>query len=1183
AHHTDTPHLEELTLHTPLTLPDPTPHHLQIRTTTPDTTHHRTLTISSRPEHTTTWTLHATGTLTTPPPATGADLVGWPPPRAEAVDLDGLYDRFAEAGYGYGPAFRGLTAAWRRDDEVFAEIALDPRQHADATGCTAHPALLDAALQASALLTGQDGQARLPFSWTGVSAHASGATSLRVRVSADGPEAVRLDAYDLAGRPVLTVDSLVLRPVGAGAFAPAADGDRLFRLDWQAVGGGPVGSWVPLDAFDPTGGEEPVPPVLFADCPTGDSTGADGTGADDGGTDDGGTDGGADATGSTDGPDPAARLHRTVAGALALVRNWLAEERFADSRLVLRTVGAVHTRPGDRPVDLAQAAVWGLLRSVQNEHPDRFVLLDTEHPGILPSSLPPEGENQLALRGSEFLVPRLAAAARPELLTPPPDEPLWRLEATGDGTPEGVALLPYVPAPLGAGEVRIAVRAAGMNFRDVAVTLGLTPDQQGLGSEGAGVVLEVGAEVTDLAPGDRVLGIFGSAFGPRAVADRRTVARIPDGWSFAQAASVPVVYLTAYYGLFDLGGLRHGESVLVHAASGGVGLAAVQLARHAGAEVFGTASEHKWGVLREAGLPDGRLASSRTLEFADRFLAATLGRGVDVVLNCLAREFVNASLRLLPGGGRFLELGKTDIRSAERIAADHPGVGYRAFDLMEAGPERIGEMLTEILALFDRGVLTPLPLTCWDVREAPQALRHLSQARHVGKNVLLLPTPLDPEGTVLITGGTGTLGRLVARHLVTGHGVRHLLLASRRGPQAEDAGALVAELAELGARATVAACDVADRGALAGLLAGVPGDRPLTAVVHAAGLLDDGLAESLTDEQLSRVLRPKADAAIALHELTADEDLAAFVLFSSGAGLLGTPGQANYAAANAVLDGLAVRRGAEGRPGLSVGWGLWEERSALTERIGGAELRRMARGGVGALSSAEGLALLDLALAGPHHYLLAARVDRAALRADGPALWSGLVRRSRPRAAAARPGGQAASGLLEQLATLSAAESHRLLLDLVRGHAAAVLGHSSPERIRPARPFKEIGFDSLTGVELRNRLVTATGVRLPAAMVFDYPTPEALARRLAAKAAERSPAATAADPDALLAGLEQWEAMLATLDPEAPVREELARRLREVLARTAERPPAGAASADAIVAATDDEIFAYLDQQLEGQ
>ncbi|MFE2729213.1 SDR family NAD(P)-dependent oxidoreductase, partial [Kitasatospora sp. NPDC059327] len=1129
--------------------------------------------------HTTTWTLHATGTLTTPPPTTTPhhDLTTWPPPRAETVDLDGLYERFAEAGYGYGPAFRGLTAAWRRNDEVFAEIALDPRRHAEAAGCTAHPALLDAALQACALLTGQSGQARLPFSWTGVSAHASGATSLRVRVSADGPEAVRLDAYDLTGRPVLTVDSLVLRPVGADAFGPAADGDRLFRLDWQPVGGGPVGSWVPLDAFDPTDAEEPVPPVLFADCPTGDDT--DGGGRDDTGTDGGG----ADATGSADGPDPAARLHRTVARALALVRNWLAEERFAGSRLVLRTVGAVRTRPGDRPVDLAQAAVWGLLRSAQNEHPDRFVLLDTEHPGVLPSSLPPEGENQLALRGSEYLVPRLAAAARPELLTLPAGEPLWRLEATGDGTPEGVAPLPYVPAPLGAGEVRIAVRAAGVNFRDVAVTLGLTPDQQGLGSEGAGVVLEVGAEVTDLAPGDRVLGIFGSAFGPQAVADRRTVARIPDGWSFARAASVPVVYLTAYYGLFDLGGLRHGESVLVHAASGGVGLAAVQLARHAGAEVFGTASEHKWEVLREAGLPDGRLASSRTLEFADRFLATTLGRGVDLVLNCLAREFVNASLRLLPGGGRFLELGKTDIRSAERIAADHPGVGYRAFDLMEAGPERIGEMLTEILALFDRGVLTPLPLTCWDVREAPQALRHLSQARHVGKNVLRLPAPLDPEGTVLVTGGTGTLGRLVARHLVTGHGVRHLLLASRRGPRADEAGALVAELADLGARATVVSCDVADRGALAGLLAGVPADRPLTAVVHAAGLLDDGLAESLTDEQLSRVLRPKADAAIALHELTVDEDLAAFVLFSSGAGLLGTPGQANYAAANAVLDGLAVRRGAEGRPGLSIGWGLWEERSALTERIGGAELRRMARGGAGALSSAEGLALLDLALAGPHHYLLAARVDRAALRADGPALWSGLVRRSRARAVVARPGEQAASGLLERLATLSAAESHRLLLDLVRGHAAAVLGHSSPERIRPARPFKEIGFDSLTGVELRNRLVAATGVRLPAAMVFDYPTPEALARRLAAKAAERVPAATAADPDALLAELERWETVFATLDPETPVREELAHRLREVLARTLERPPAEAASADAIVAATDDEIFAYLDQQLEGQ
>ncbi|TPQ23052.1 zinc-binding dehydrogenase, partial [Streptomyces sporangiiformans] len=269
--------------------------------------------------------------------------------------------------------------------------------------------------------------------------------------------------------------------------------------------------------------------------------------------------------------------------------------------------------------------------------------------------------------------------------------------------------------------------------------------------------------------------------GPYAVTGRSFLARIPEGWSYEQAASLPIVFLTAYYGLKDLGGLEQGQTVLVHSAAGGVGMAAMQLARYFGAEVFATASPGKWDALRSLGLDDGHIASSRDLEFEQRFLEATDGRGVDVVLNSLAREFVDTSLRLLPRGGRFLEMGKTDQRDPGQVAQDHPGVRYQAFDLVEAGPERTQEMLVEVLRLFEEGVLEPLPITTWDVRRAKDALRHLSQAKHVGKVVLTVPRALDPEGTVLITGGTGTLGGELARHLVAEQGVRHLLLTSRRG------------------------------------------------------------------------------------------------------------------------------------------------------------------------------------------------------------------------------------------------------------------------------------------------------------------------------------------------------------------------------------------------------------------
>ena len=266
-----------------------------------------------------------------------------------------------------------------------------------------------------------------------------------------------------------------------------------------------------------------------------------------------------------------------------------------------------------------------------------------------------------------------------------------------------------------------------------------------------------------------------------ALADQRLLADLPEGWSFAEGASVPIVFFTAYYSLLRSCDCQAGGAAVVHAGTGGVGMAAIQLASHLGVEVFATASPGKWGVLRGMGLEEDHIASSRDLEFAHRFTDVTGGRGMDVVLDCLAGEFVDASLGLLGEGGRFVEMGKTDIREPAEVASAHPGVSYRAFDLLDAGPERIQEMFGELLALFGSGAALPLPVTAWDVRHAPEAFRFMSQARHVGKNVLTLPATRELSGTVLITGGTGGLGRLIAEHMASTHGVRHLLLTSRRG------------------------------------------------------------------------------------------------------------------------------------------------------------------------------------------------------------------------------------------------------------------------------------------------------------------------------------------------------------------------------------------------------------------
>ncbi|HEU5109658.1 MAG TPA: SDR family NAD(P)-dependent oxidoreductase, partial [Micromonosporaceae bacterium] len=814
--------------------------------------------------------------------------------------------------------------------------------------------MLDAALH-GILLAGADSsaerQARLPFAWSGVSLHATGATSVRVRLAPTGEDAVTVSVADTTGAPVVSVESLVTRPIaGDLGGAGARDEQRwLFALDW-----------VPAP-------EPAARPARWAVL-----------GADDLGIEDAARfDGPAALVSGVDGAVPDVVLYAAPASGavvhdvLGVVQEWLAAEALESCPLVVVTRQAVAAGIDEDVPNLAQAPVWGLLRSVQAEHPDRFVVVDADAGGDVSDAVAVAlgGEPQVAVRGGQVLVPRLGRVGADGELVPPVGEPAWRLDGRNKGTLDRIELVasPQVLEPLAEGQVRIQVRAAGLNFRDPLIALGVIEGPEVQRGEGSGVVLEVGPGVTGLAAGDHVFGFINGSFGSVAVAGHQVLRRKLPEWSFEQAASVPITFLTAWYGLHELAKVGPGDVVLVHAAAGGVGIAAVQLARHLGAEVFGTASPGKWDTLRALGLDDDHIASSRTIEFEQRFLETTGGRGVDVVLDSLSGEFVDASLRLMPRGGRFLEIGKTDIRDADWVAQAHPGVRYQAFDLDEAGQQRLGEMLDELLVLFGSGAVTLSPITTWQITRSVDAFRCLSQAKQVGKIVLTLPRPLDPDGAVLVTGGTGVLGALLARHLVTGHGVRHLVLTSRRGPAAEGAAELRDELTALGAQVTIAACDAADRSALAGLLDGLA--VPLTGVVHAAGVIDDTTVESLTARHLDAVLGPKVDAAINLHELTRDMDLAMFVMFSSAAGILGSAGQANYAAANATLDALAQHRRAQGLPATALAWGLWGEASGMTAHLDDTDLARMSRGGIQPLTTVEGMALFDTAT----------RLDRASV------------------------------------------------------------------------------------------------------------------------------------------------------------------------------------------------------------
>ncbi|MFE2857878.1 acyltransferase domain-containing protein, partial [Streptomyces lavendulae] len=628
--------VEELTVLAPLPLAEEAVH-LQLTVGPPDGAGLRPLQIHSRPggaDADLPWTRHVTGTLgTAAGPEADDAFTSWPPAGATPVDVSGHYGFLESLGYEYGPAFRGLTAAWRSGEDLYAEVALDEALAEEADSFGLHPALLDAALHVLGLNGpgDEDRPVRLPFAWSGVRLHAGGARELRVRISPAGPEAVSVHVADADGQPVASVDSLVLR-AGSPVPGAVAGADSLFRPEWTplalpeadgaawAVLGSP-GLAGALDAAayaDLRAPEGDVPSVVVVEglAPSDD--------------------------------DLAGVTREATCRALGLAQAWLAEERFASSRLVFLTRGAVAAGPGDQVDDLAHAAVWGLLRTAQSENPGRFVLLDVdgrEESRDAIRAAVATGEPQLALREGELRVARLVRATPGEDELTVPDGADWRLESLEKGTLENLALLPTPRTPLEPGQIRIDVRAAGLNFRDVLIALGMYPGNEALiGSEAAGIITETGPGVTRFTPGDRVFGLFPAAIANTTVTDHRMATHTPHHLTHTQAATLPVVYLTAYYALHDLAHIQPGQKLLIHAATGGVGMAALQLAHHWGIEVFATASPHKWPTLRAMGLDDDHIASSRTLDFEQHFLNTTHNTGVDVILDSLAGDFVDASL-----------------------------------------------------------------------------------------------------------------------------------------------------------------------------------------------------------------------------------------------------------------------------------------------------------------------------------------------------------------------------------------------------------------------------------------------------------------------------------------------------------------------------------------------------------
>ncbi|MFJ5123187.1 SDR family NAD(P)-dependent oxidoreductase [Kitasatospora sp. NPDC088548] len=1062
--------VSDLTLLTPIVLHPTQDLLLQIVVGPADTAGQRTATVYTRGADAPAdlaWDRHAQWILAPGGESAPETTAPWPPHDAEPVALDGFYERLEAVGYEYGPVFRGLRALWRHGDHLYAEVRLPEEQHDTAHRFALHPALLDAAMHPLLLNLRDPQRVELPFSVGRLHLYASGATELRARISASAGGPASVTVTDTAGKTVASLKDLTLRPVGEQRLSRR---DNAFTQVWRPLplpAQAAVRSRPDVDVL-----EVPVLPTLTE------------------------------------------RLFAVLVG----VRTHLAD----GSSPVVITRQAVAVQEGEDIGDLGAAAVWGLVRTAQSEHPGHITLVDLDDTEASQEALHlalASGEPQIALRKGLAFVPRLATLDPAALLTPPPGATSWQL-APGEGnTLESLRLreAPEAAVPLSPEQVRVDVRAAGLNFRDVLVALGVVDPGASLGREAAGVVTEVGSAVDSCVPGDRVMVLLvgrdrtASAFGPVVVADHRAVSPIPDGWTFTQAAGASVAFATASYVFEFLAALKPGQRVLIHAATGGLGMAAVQLAKHLGAEVFATASPAKWDTLQSMGIPLDHIASSRTLEFEQAFLTATDGQGMDTVLNSLSGEFIDASLRLLPRGGHFIEMGVTDLRDATDVAFRHPGVNYLASDLLDIRLDELRTVLGRLTEHFRAGDLTPLPTRVWDLPHARSAFQTLSQARHTGKLVLTIPRTIDPNGTVLITGGTGRLGSLLARHLVATHQARHLLLTSRQGGKAPGAPALAQELSAEGATVDIVSCDAADRDALAAVLATVPAEHPLTAVIHTAGALDDAVFQSLTSRQLDRALRPKAIAVNHLHELTQDADLAAFVLYSSASTAIGQAGQAGYAAANAYLDALAHHRRARGLPAISIAWGLWADSSAMTSHMftKDSSTDRASRTVYRPLSADDGLALFDTALAVQSPYLLAASFKQQTLQAQAEEGSLAPLLRDLTRAPAVRRTTEEKDlSWPQRVRDLPHEERLEELTTLVRALAADVLGHPDLQDIPSGRSFRDSGFDSLSSVELRTLLANTTGLRLAPSAVFEYPDPLALARHLEEQLASEQGTAT---------------------------------------------------------------------------
>ena len=1047
------------------------------------------------------WSLNADGQVVTGADdtvETGGEAVDEAVEKLNRINPQQLFDTFNDMELAWGPTWAtSLKSLWVGEGEAIGDVSVGDELAEHLGSEPVHPVLLDLCTGVAfpafpALLAAEHGVADLflPLRYGQVELREQMPKRFWCRArwhasSLEGETQVfDIDFVDRDGHRLGGISEFTVKRAPREALLRGLGGDTtrlLYTVGWHEAAapmrndGDRTGTWLTSDEVDPHGW-----PQAFADVA---ERGAPVSGI-------------VWRSGATPGTEESAaeleaRLESEVSSLLAAVHAALAEEKLnLTGGLWIVTERAVATEPGE-PVDPVRAALWGLGRTIIAEQPTlRCRLVDCDSfeestswiAGALGTAVV---EPELAVRQGKFLVPRLLHWARSgQLAMPRTDD--YVLAPTERGAIDNLRLTEAEVGPPAAHEVQVRMEAAGLNFRDVLNVLGLYPGDPGpIGGDLCGVVTEIGSEVAGFEVGQRVMGFMQGAFASRINVPALLLAPVPAGIDPVGAATIPAAALTARLS-FDWAKLRPGDRVLIHAASGGVGLAAIQLARHCGATVFATASAYKRATLREMGVE--YVYDSRTTDFADQILADTDGEGVDVVLNSLTNEgFVEATVRATAKGGRFAEIAKRDIWSPEQMAAVRPDIDYGiiALDATTVNdPHHIQRLMNEVSQGLADGEWEPVPAEVYPLTEAKSAFRRMQQARHIGKIVLQMPKPLAPRGdrSYLVTGGLGALGLHTAAYLAQ-LGAGDIVLTSRRSADAEAERAIAAITERFHCRVHVFSADVGDADELAGLLTRIRAELPpLGGVAHLAGVLDDALLPQQDLEHFRTTLRPKAFAAQRLHELTKDDELDFFILYSSASAVLGSPAQANYACANAFLDGLTAARRAHGLPATAVNFGPWGRGGMASSQV---VIANLGAQGMMPLEPAAALAALgEVVRHGTGQAtVLKANWQRAAKMFGGvrPPLLDNVL----PTGDAEGTGD---SELLRQLQEIPVAARAGFITEFLQREVQGFLRLAQPPAATSR--FLDLGTDSLMAVELRNRLFGQFGGKfdISPTAVFDYPT-----------------------------------------------------------------------------------------------